>query len=60
MNSGEVLEGEVYDFGELELVDKGLAPLGFEEEVSIIEAGAENSSQSWDITQLISSNGVVI
>jgi hypothetical protein len=47
----EVLEGQVYDFEELERIDKGLAPVTFQEDVQLV--GSNSSSSSWDIESLL-------
>jgi hypothetical protein len=54
----EVLEGpsHVYDFRELEQVEHGLVPLGFDSEVSVIGEGTDGGS--WDIKALMSLNSI--
>ena len=53
----EVLEGQVYDFEELERVDKGLAPVTFQADVQVV--GSNSTSSSWDVESLLMSSGVV-
>ena len=52
----EVLEGQVYDFEELERIDKGLAPVTFREDVQLV--GPNPSSSSWDVESLLMFSGV--
>ena len=47
----EVLEGQVYDFEEPERIDKGLAPVTFQEDVQLV--GSNSSSSSWDVEALL-------
>ena len=53
----EALEGQVYDFEELERVDKGLAPVTFQDDVQVV--GSNSGSSSWDVESLLMSSGVV-
>ena len=53
----EVLEGQVYDFEELERVDKGLAPVTFQDDVQVV--GYNSGSSSWNVESLLMSSGVV-
>ena len=53
----EVLEGQVYDFEELERVDKGLAPVTFQDDVQVV--GSNSGSSSWNVKSLLMSSGVV-
>jgi hypothetical protein len=55
MHGGEVLEGNVYDFEELERVDKGLVLAALDEEISLIDRGGD---KSWDAHELMSAVGV--
>ena len=57
MDGGEVLEGNVYDFEELDRVDKGLIPETLDEEISVIDRGGEGD-KSWVAHQLMSAVGV--
>ncbi|KIJ58748.1 hypothetical protein HYDPIDRAFT_33861 [Hydnomerulius pinastri MD-312] len=56
LDGNEVLEGEVYDWKELEVIDKGAAPTGFMEDISVLEKAANNGQ--CDVTALLTSQGV--
>ncbi|KAF9232293.1 hypothetical protein BU15DRAFT_81381 [Melanogaster broomeanus] len=58
LDENEVLEGRVYSWAELELVDKGTKPTGFEEDITIIDKSAALGSTTWNIQDLLSSEGV--
>lgn len=51
------LEGNIYDFKELEKIDQGLLPTSSAEEFNII--GTENNNTGWDIDGMMVSKGVV-
>ena len=54
---GQVISvGKVYDFVELDRVDKGLVPTAFEDDNDQI--GTESASGSWDIQSMLISKGV--
>ncbi|KIK74295.1 hypothetical protein PAXRUDRAFT_176169, partial [Paxillus rubicundulus Ve08.2h10] len=53
-----VLEGKVYDWKELEVVDKGTTPSGFMEDISISDKAVNNGQ--WDIMRLLMSQGVAL
>ncbi|TBU61106.1 hypothetical protein BD310DRAFT_921492 [Dichomitus squalens] len=55
--SGEVLKGEVYNFEELDKVDKGVIPMAVEEEVQIIGDGGDNGA-GWTVAQLTGRAGI--
>lgn len=48
-----VLDGDMYDYDELSRVDQGLAPKGFEEEVSILNEAS--TDRGWNVGDLMSS-----
>jgi hypothetical protein len=50
-------EGQVYDFEELERMDKGLASVTFRDGVWVV--GSDSGSSSWDVASLLMSSGVV-
>ncbi|KIO00922.1 hypothetical protein M404DRAFT_29124 [Pisolithus tinctorius Marx 270] len=56
IDGNEVLEGQVYSWDELEIVDKGIIPSGFVEEISVHDKAA--GVGQWDIMALLSSKGV--
>ncbi|KIK94709.1 hypothetical protein PAXRUDRAFT_142293 [Paxillus rubicundulus Ve08.2h10] len=58
LDGNAVLEGEVYDWKELEVVDKGTTPSGFMEDISISDKAVNNGQ--WDITTLLMSQGVAL
>ena len=49
LDGNEVLEGKVYDWSELEAVDKGTKPTGFIEEISILDNTLDGQ---WNINTL--------
>ena len=49
LDGNEVLEGKVYDWSELEAVDKGTKPMGFIEEISILDNTLDGQ---WNINAL--------
>ena len=55
-DGGEVLQGHVYDMNELEKVDKGLAPSGFQDDIQQLSTGS--GAGSWSIEALLASRGV--
>jgi len=57
VDGGEVLEGEIYNFAELDQIDGGLAPHAFEEDVSTLQGGSGGGS-TWDVDALMSARGV--
>ena len=57
VDGGEVLEGEIYNFAELDRIDEGLAPRAFEEDVSTLRGGSGGGS-TWDVDALMSARGV--
>lgn len=56
LDGQEVLEGEVYDFEELERVDRGLVPTAVELDVPVI--GNDLEMGTWDVNHIMSSGGV--
>lgn len=51
-------EGQVYDFEELDAIDKGRKPTGFIEDISVIDKVAGADAGAWDVEALLSSEGV--
>jgi hypothetical protein len=51
LDGQEVLEGEVYDFEELERIDRGFVSVAVEPEIVVI---GEPEVGSWDVGQLMS------
>jgi hypothetical protein len=56
LDGHEITAGNVYDFTELDRVDKGIVPATFDEDTDQI--GTESASGSWDIQSLLVSKGV--
>ncbi|KAG1879846.1 hypothetical protein F4604DRAFT_1954190 [Suillus subluteus] len=56
-DGNEVLEGQVYDFAELEHVDRGLLPKSVDDEVIVVDHTSHDDGQ-WDVDMLMSCNGV--
>ncbi|KAG1857413.1 hypothetical protein F4604DRAFT_1906481 [Suillus subluteus] len=56
-DGNEVLEGQVYDFAELEHVDQGLLPKSVDDEVIVVDHTSHDDRQ-WDVDMLMSCNGV--
>ena len=48
--------GKVYDFAELDRVDKGLSPVTYDDDTDQI--GTEPAGGSWDIQSILMSKGV--
>jgi hypothetical protein len=57
VDGDEVLEGRVYDFHELECIERSLVPLGFDSEVLVI--GEDMDGGSWDVKAFMSLNGII-
>ncbi|KAG6373650.1 hypothetical protein JVT61DRAFT_6315 [Boletus reticuloceps] len=55
LDGNEVLEGQVYSWKELEVVDKGSLPMEFAEDISVLDKAGDGN---WDIQALLSSEGV--
>jgi hypothetical protein len=51
------LAGKVYDFVELEQVDKGIAPTAFEDNVQQVGFDSDDGT-SWDVQSLLTMRGV--
>ena len=58
VDGSEVLEGQVYDLDEMQRVDKGIAPLGFQDDVQDLMMSGELEAGTWSIQALLSSKGV--
>ena len=58
LDGQEISAGKVYDFAELDWVDKGLVPTAFEEDNDQIRT--ESASSSWDIQSMLISKGVTM
>ncbi|KIK14928.1 hypothetical protein PISMIDRAFT_641921 [Pisolithus microcarpus 441] len=58
LDGHEVLEGQIYDFEELDAIDKGKKPTGFVEDISVIDKAAGADAGAWDVEALLSSEGV--
>jgi len=58
LDGQEISAGKVYDFVELDRVDKGLVPAAFEEDNDQI--GTDSASGSWDIQSMLMSKGVTM
>ena len=56
LDGHEITAGKVYDFAELDHVDKGIVPATFNEDMDQI--GTESASGSWDIQSLLVLKGV--
>lgn len=52
-----VVEGGVYSFEELDQVDKGIAPRQVDEVVEVVDHNRRDD-EGWDVTMLMSSNGL--
>lgn len=48
----EVLEGQVYDFAELECVDQGLLPKSVDDEIIVVDHSAKDDER-WDVDTLM-------
>lgn len=48
---GAVLEGDIYDFAELDNIDGGIAPVPYREEVTITEDAGEDD---WEVQDMVS------
>ena len=57
VDGNEVLEGQVYDFAELEHIDRGLPPKSVDDEIMVVDHTSHDNGQ-WDVDALMSSNGV--
>ncbi|KAF8122145.1 hypothetical protein EV363DRAFT_1557947 [Boletus edulis] len=55
IDGNEVLEGLVYDFKELEAVTKGSVPIGFVEDISILDRA---SGGNWKVEDMLASEGL--
>lgn len=58
VDGGEVLEGAVYDFDELERVDAGTVPATFEEVARLPDEPEAVNDEDWDVEALMASAGV--
>jgi hypothetical protein len=57
LDGHEILAGRIYDFAELEQVDKGIVPGAFEDDVQQVGSDSEEG-MSWDVQSLLTSKGV--
>jgi hypothetical protein len=57
LDGQEILVGKVYDFVELEQVDKGIAPTVFEDDVQQVGFDSDDGT-SWDVQLLLIMRGV--
>jgi hypothetical protein len=57
LDGQEILAGKVYDFVELEQVDKGIAPTSFKDDVQQVGFDS-NDGTSWDVQSLLTMRGV--
>jgi hypothetical protein len=57
LDGQEILAGKVYDFEELESVDKGIAPATFNDNVQVIGSDSEDDL-SWDPQSMLIAKGV--
>ena len=57
-DGNEVLEGTVYSWAELELVEKGTKLAAFEEDISFIDKSAAPGSTTWNIKDILLSEGM--
>jgi hypothetical protein len=55
IDGGEVLEGEVYDFAELEKIDREEMPASSIEEMDVIGSSGEHE---WDVDTMMSTGGI--
>jgi hypothetical protein len=53
----EVLEGNVFDFAELQRVDEGLVPAAVEDEIMVTDHDA-NEDGTWNIDSMLVSSGL--
>ncbi|KAI6042900.1 hypothetical protein EDC04DRAFT_2878284 [Pisolithus marmoratus] len=58
LDGNEVLEGQIYDFKELEAIDKGKKPTGFIEDICVVDKAAGADVGTWDVKALLSSEGI--
>lgn len=56
VDGSEVLQGHVYDLNELEKIDKGMAPSGFQDDIQ--QLGTGSGAGTWNIEALLASRGV--
>ncbi|KIK75079.1 hypothetical protein PAXRUDRAFT_173872, partial [Paxillus rubicundulus Ve08.2h10] len=57
LDGSEVLEGRVYDWNELEVVNRGTIPTGFVEDISVLDKAVGGQ---WDVKTLLLSEGVTL
>ncbi|KAH7905944.1 hypothetical protein BJ138DRAFT_1225824 [Hygrophoropsis aurantiaca] len=57
-NTHGVLAGKIYDWVELERVDKGTKPVGFNEEINVLSMSSEGAADAWDVGALMTAEGV--
>ncbi|THU75791.1 hypothetical protein K435DRAFT_880169 [Dendrothele bispora CBS 962.96] len=50
-----ILDGRLYDFKELENVDKGVEPKGFEDEIDVLEGSTEST---WSVQGIMHASGL--
>ncbi|KAF9230422.1 hypothetical protein BU15DRAFT_83642 [Melanogaster broomeanus] len=55
LDGSEVLEGRVYDWNELEVVNKGITLTGFVEDISVLDTAVGGE---WDVKAVLRSEGV--
>jgi hypothetical protein len=53
----EVLEGNVFDFAELQCIDEGLVPVAVEDEIMVKDHDA-NEDGTWNIDSMLVSSGL--
>ncbi|KAK7434739.1 hypothetical protein VKT23_020017 [Stygiomarasmius scandens] len=51
----DILDGRLYDFKELENVDKGVEPKGFEDEIDVLEGSTEST---WSVQGIMHASGL--
>ncbi|KAF5344486.1 hypothetical protein D9758_014132 [Tetrapyrgos nigripes] len=51
----DIVEGKLYDFSELEKVDKGVEPKGFNDEINVLNDSADST---WDLKSLLRELGM--
>jgi hypothetical protein len=47
----------MYDFSELDHIDEGLTPTGFDEDITVLD-GSINTPSFWDVGHLMSAVGI--
>ncbi|KAI0349849.1 hypothetical protein OH77DRAFT_1507314 [Trametes cingulata] len=59
LDGGEVLEGNMYNFKELEKVDQGVAPTAFEDDIRVLDTNPVAADADWDMDAVLASAGII-